>query len=268
MTTLDDMRKAICTERDNDELREIYAIMLIDDYGQPERGEFIRVGCELARIAIVSMNEAESGVSYMSANAGPHKYVRTDQFERYTELVRRERKLRFQIGPTLVPNSFRVVMSKGERQTNIPAVEFLRGFPCKVTCTAEDWLRHHETLYWHSEQTSPCRNHCERMSTRHDAPFMVYDHCGPESRWSVCEECSGTGRIPRPFVATAQPLEKVTLATPLDWHVGPREAVTLTAGPTEWTCRIAKDGCWYGKGGVVLDHITAAEWPGLEVELP
>ena len=61
-----------------------------------------------------------------------------------------------------------------------------------------------------------------------------------------CEACSGTGHIPRPFPATAQPITRLALTTE------PNEREFGTIEKIDHSTRIVR---YY-------------RWPGLEIELP
>ncbi len=86
-----------------------------------------------------------------------------------------------------------------------------RGFVSSLTLSWSDWLRHHEAIYWHAEQTVECEA-CGGTGSS-SLPKMY----ATELRCRECEADDpkrglvGTGRIPRPFVATAQPLERVVI---------------------------------------------------------
>lgn len=85
-------------------------------------------------------------------------------------------------------------------------VKFDRGFVCEVRCTAEDWLRHADAIFWHPSQTVAC-GVCQGHG-------IVYWPAPEGVAIQVeCARCDGTGRIPRPCPPTAHPIREVTLTT-------------------------------------------------------
>jgi uncharacterized protein (TIGR02996 family) len=135
---------------------------------------------------------------------------------------------------------------------------FARGFVESVTCTAEDWLAHADAVYWHPEQTVECSEVKWRVVAGTVDPGTrqrsIRDgHPAPCPPW--CKGgCNGTGRIPRPFVATAQPITHLTLTTLPSAHVPDFNALRSWVKPLEW-------------GGDLLDSF-AAEWPHLIISWP
>lgn len=75
-------------------------------------------------------------------------------------------------------------------------ITFQRGFIDSITCTAADWLRVADTVYWHPNQRVKC-------------PDCVG---GTHGVWEMlCDTCDGKGTIPRPLVPTAYPIRRVKL---------------------------------------------------------
>lgn len=113
--------------------------------------------------------------------------------------------------------------------------KWTRGFVSSLTLSAEDWLAHHESLFWHPGQTTACPECVGRKGyiipdgATHRTPANAttldeywasasQDWRGQvRTKWEPCDNCSGTGRVPRPFVATAQPLTDVRLTTWPNW---------------------------------------------------
>lgn len=164
--------------------------------GRRGRAEFIRVQVELAR---------PTGHGYADCVAP----FRCDECLRYDELRRRERELLEAHRSTwtnIVPGYTIDAWSLDEPM--LPYVygarcQFRRGFVSSLTLSAADWLAVADAVYWHPGQTVEC-GRCD------GAWFWWGTHC----RWGTyCRDCVRSGRIPRPFVATAQPLTDVWLTT-------------------------------------------------------
>lgn len=134
-----------------------------------------------------------------------------------------------------------------------------RGFLSTVTCAAADWLTHGDTLTWHPEKTTKCKN------------------CwGWSQNYGNCEMCGNTGQAPRPCPPTAQPITHVTLTTrPLETeriipqNDCPVRYYGLAGDPEEK---------WIG-GGKINDNsrpgpdswllsILELRWPGVTFHLP
>lgn len=120
--------------------------------------------------------------------------------------------------------------------------EWSRGFIQAVTCSWSDWQRHADNLVWTpprkcqdcngvgaerdgDEDNGPsytkiscftCRGEGEVPGATRPCPRYAQTGipCGREGpALSVCDLCSGSGRIPMPFVETMQPITEVTLTT-------------------------------------------------------
>jgi uncharacterized protein (TIGR02996 family) len=136
---------AICARPEDDGPRLIYADWL-DENGECERAEFIRVQCELARgrkfvpqDALVEI--AESGRLY-SGSAQKMLRELSDKYDAETDqLRRREREL-------LPRQPGSVILHDGNGNsiaTGWP-VEFHRGFVEEITCSWSDWQRHADAI--------------------------------------------------------------------------------------------------------------------------
>lgn len=80
------------------------------------------------------------------------------------------------------------------------SVVYRRGFIDSITISWADWLCHYERLFWSPRQTVEC-------------PVTLLGNEPIAHQAADCDVCNGTGRIPRPFVNTAQPIETVRLTT-------------------------------------------------------
>lgn len=90
-----------------------------------------------------------------------------------------------------------VTIDEPDRNVAVPVARIRRGFVAELTCTAADWLAVADRLVW---RPAAC------------------DWCGGSGRFThsfdpPCHRCRGTGRVPRPCPATAQPIERVTLTS-------------------------------------------------------
>lgn len=91
-------------------------------------------------------------------------------------------------------------------------------------------------MYWHPKQTVEC-DQCRGDGK--DARSIW--NCAKTKLGPDCPYCKN-GRIPRPFMATAQPLTKVILTTmPEDGN---------------WSIAVGRDGTW-----------ISPRWPGIQFEV-
>lgn len=175
--------KGICTVPDDDTRRVVYADWL-QEHGEPERAEFIRVqvvydrdfdpsehaprGLDLRRRLIELLRHAGSS-SYWWADL-PGKYRTTD------------------------PSVMGITTADGWLYS------LRRGFVSAVTCTAAEWLAHADRLYWHPGQKVKC-------------PDCV---SGTHGHWETkCDTCEGKAVIDRPFPTDPlpHPITAVRLTT-------------------------------------------------------
>jgi len=142
---------AILAFPDEDTPRLIYADWL-QEHGQEERAEFVRVQCELAKLP-----EPEE-VTIFRADGGPvckacMRVRGGSGLCRYHELGRRERELLRDWTRALLeprPPGMYSFMGDGSLGWGTPSgdipVEFRRGFVESLTCTAADWFTHGDTI--------------------------------------------------------------------------------------------------------------------------
>lgn len=223
-TTGSELLKAILASPDDDNVRLVYADWL-QEYGEEERAEFVRVQCELARVD--NLRVARRRVPGGSAKTR-------------AALVRRERELlasvaRGFLGDVLDWHTHcRVVGENAVQYDSAPGtkrpqvgsiiVQSSRGFVSSVTCTAIDWFAHADGLVWHPGQTDRCFRSCDHGRTgRYDSLHQPIK----------CMTCNGTGRVPRPCPRTAQPITHVTLTT-LPSPADVRAAGGVTHDGTDW----------------------------------
>lgn len=335
--------QAICSKPLDDTPRLVYADWL-DDHGEPERAEFIRVQVELAKLGpprkrlgmgiggpawlrpvgpgvytwmgdddvAVEVGERVDVVVHPVAfkgrkkgkrlahglvitrvedrgSDGVHFVARKDEGSKPwagEPLRRRERELfrlrcpdapeRYLVGTWLLGGRVWTYGGDGEPLSDslwYPTapdgatpyrVEIARGFVSQITCPADVWLRQAEKIAWRPGWSAECGT-CGGRGTYLPAGR---DYGGPVSPFERCHWCDATGRVPRPFPATAQPIEKVTL-TGLPDEIGVRVdgmsgrvTVSVVGGPgVDVTGRFA--------GGPVDDPVAqlraycAAVWPGV-----
>lgn len=195
--------RAICLQPMSDELRLVYADYL-DENGQPERAEFIRLQCQLV---------AE-----------------------YTGFRRREWKLLSQLPrPAWTFGIEQRFGGDGGR------IEWSRGFLSTLTCSWADWLRVAPEIAWGPVPCKACggtgngrhydpmeieaidEGGCSACAGRGwTPPTMVCPECkdhpgkhGPDMylQHYACLTCKGSRRVPRPMPPTAQPVSRVRLTT-------------------------------------------------------
>jgi uncharacterized protein (TIGR02996 family) len=139
---------AVCAAPDDDTPRLAFADWL-EEQGETERAEFIRVQVELASV------EADAGLNRMPQrapgenwNEWQDRYLRRRHslIQRRYALRRRERELLFSLPGSLwlgdwEPNPDRITHGK---LTHIgrPCVLVRRGFVHAITCSCANWLKH------------------------------------------------------------------------------------------------------------------------------
>ncbi len=123
MTDRESFIRAICDQPDDDAPRLVLADWL-DEHGESERAEFIRVQCELARM------DRETTHSQIDLWAAQNK------------LHDREREL---LAGHNVEWS-RPLPGPFELSGNVLKWDFIRGFVGSIECSAADWLTHADTI--------------------------------------------------------------------------------------------------------------------------
>lgn len=218
MSDRDALLAAILSDPADDLPRLIYADWL-NENGESERAEFVRVQVESSRCKPCDQLHCWPGNSACSGEC---------------ELRRRERELFTHVavfdwfpvptdrmGATCRRKRNEIAFKQFESSKRInsvrtePATEqtyyVSRGFISSTRLSWADWLRHHEALCWHPKQTVECPACWPDESGEIDTAEKTFG----------CETCGGsnnpfrrgTGRIPQPFVATAQPITEVELTT-------------------------------------------------------
>lgn len=181
------------------------------DTSRCDYGEFIRVQCELARTPVCGT------VWEPGHPKGPVEC-------RCCDLRRRERGL-WERNGIAWDEPIQEVFNREWRERHKGTKGFWnpfqasahmewswsRGFLSSLTCTAENWLKHCDQIYWHPEQTVVCPT-CMGMGVYYRAAREYQEGCRDCGGDGCRGGRKGTGSRPRPFVATAQPLEKVVVS--------------------------------------------------------
>jgi uncharacterized protein (TIGR02996 family) len=223
--------RAIVAAPDDDLPRLIFADWL-DEYGEGERAEFIRVQCELARTSQgrMDLHASVGGVEEIRRRDVDDVVRRSDGklVDRINALCRRERELSMRhCGPWLqrqlsVPNPGPWIETGQVRYTSQrepdTEVTFRRGFVEEIACTGADWLRHHAAI------------------------------------------------------RAVTPLRRAVLTTPLTWDFRPEaeevpgsRTVIMTAEDETSLSVSLPSGGWIGRS--VDTHSFAILWPGVAVEV-
>lgn len=131
----------VCSAPDDDIPRLVLADWL-EEHGQSERAEFVRVQCELAA-AVPPVGVKDRPTDLLGGQGRVfHKRGRESAWgKRQAFLRRREREL--------------WGMSLGWTWPFEGAINwFSRGFASSLTCTAADWLAHADALAWHQDHST------------------------------------------------------------------------------------------------------------------
>jgi uncharacterized protein (TIGR02996 family) len=220
---------AVCSDPDDDTVRLVFADWL-EEHSCPERAEFIRVQCELARMP-----------------AGwPISGDASQEVDKYKSLRDCERELLEAFGAdwaaSVAIHTATDWHSHGTYRENHESEwkwYWSRGFISHISLTAADWLKHADALYWRPGQRVAYPE-CKGTGWTQQEKSCPVDHVAAENT------IDGLVRfILRPCPDTAQPLRKVVLTTRPDRGVGGME----------------------NEPGV-MEKWFAARWPGIEFELP
>lgn len=145
MSDGDALLAAILANPEEDVARLVYADWL-DENGQPERAEFIRVQCELSRQVRHGVDVAWHAQSLANLGCYPADEPAILKWERLAALCLRETDLLNQIAnssPGLSEwTSVTVREVAGNMTPNRPWAFLDRGFVEHVTCTAAQWLKY------------------------------------------------------------------------------------------------------------------------------
>lgn len=254
MTERDALLAAILSSPEDDTPRMIYADWL-EERGEVERADFVRVQCELARTPplniicrgcgkdiIVDERVCDGCVCNSPAGVN-HGLVpqwvclcsvcdpEQTGSARWSPLRRREREL-LEAKEWEWLHAIHPELQRGSHDASTGRTWWLRkpawsrGLLKSVEIDWETFREIHAALIWSPRQTTECpkciRGMCNDMDIG-DITFAEWpcENCGGLSKddRGLPANVPGTGRIPRPFVPTAQPIETVRLTT---WPVNIR----------------------------------------------
>lgn len=205
--------RAIIAEPDDDSLRLVYADFL-EEQGDVARAEFIRTQLRIDALLAHVEHWARTPSNQPGGtreDGGPAGAALAEA----QELQQRESALLYQhktawLAPWQDGDWHGITNHGGPRLTlhlkpewTDVDVVFRRGFIDEVRCTLAEWYG------------GDCGNGCQQLirPTSSRRQWMVYDSACPDSRWSVCPVCCGTGRIAGvgPTVVACQPVTKVVV---------------------------------------------------------
>jgi uncharacterized protein (TIGR02996 family) len=238
---------AIIAEPDDDVPRLVFADWL-DEHGQPERSEFIRVQVELAACWLCRGQPETQWRRCGSCRA----------------LRRRERKVGYQGQPN-VSQWFAQSLSVGWPDPGAMLYGSLRpgytrGFVSSVTLSWADWQAHAKQLL----EAAPLRRvnrprSCERCGGRRyvEVGFSPFHNPCPACRGAgTVDDWRGDGRV----VLTDWPVMSIVVAPDRQWHVlGVPDEI-----PDGCTTEVMSPGLFPDS----CRRLLAAEWPGVRFELP
>lgn len=274
------LRIAIVTEPDDDTPRLVYADWLQEN-GQEERAEFIRLQCELSRLEARHLPADDpctcmrTDESFRAYQGGVFCGACRRRNEPIEQLKSRERELfRILTGDGvrhgrdvwgLLPDWVWTLEPSGGEPNGI----FRRGFVSEVRFSADLWIAHADSLHWHPAQMMEC-------NLPHD-PKLDLDNRLDYKPHSGCSHCKGTGRIPRPWPPTAQPITHITITTRPEGHwegesasdevIFHLDGYTRTIRESEVLAHREAKGTWDGTPHTMKDVLTTF-WPRLTFTLP
>lgn len=233
--------RAVCEVPEWDAPRLLWADLI--EPSDPRRAEFVRVQCELA----AWKPEPEPRIKLVADLLDEQVYEFLDP--RHADL-RRERELlaeRFMLAERFIDElpfggaTRRLTKHVGFKvfvgiDRDIDVI-YRRGFVSEITCTWADWLRIADVAYWRPEQRETCGG---RPVWNRDK--WQCDRCGGFGPYELTageiHRCTGT--VPRPFPATAQPLEVVRITD------NPSERETGTISQIDWKTGLRSYYRWPG----------------------
>lgn len=271
MTTTEyaDFTRAICSAPDDDTPRLVFADWL-EENGEVERAEFIRVQCEFA-----TLNQTDRTCPFIKEYSRPDPGP--EPVERWREgickcrgcvLVRREMAIRdlrhpersneYLLNSWFFDGRLHTYGSGDRRLLWYPPapdghsaylVDIERGFVKSILCSAEVWFRHADQVSWNPEYNAVKK------------PVSSYysDKSSPRRRYHT------------PCPPTAQPIREVSLTTDFDWFAGLKNELYLTTNPRSTSltngnrkCNLVQYGDWWGTAGKTIPQfILEREWPWL-----
>lgn len=283
MTDREALLAMVCEHPTEDTPRLLFADWC-EENGEADRAEFVRVQVELARLPIVDpeclRKQGKTMEDVERALVAIGNIERIPCSQCYPELRRRERELlQLDYSPILggrsrqrngawERNPYGIIGAAG---VAMDWCDIRRGFVEAVECDWQTWLAHEAALYWRSGLDDPCP-WCRGSNMYWPAGR---EPGGASPPWETCS--CGTGRIPRPFVATAQPIETVRLTVAPDaaeFEDGllhfTREKCSTCAGERVTTSRDPNrtyDTC-FACHGQPINSWTCERWRGVKFVMP
>lgn len=201
MTDREAFLAAILSDPQDDTPRLIYADWL-EENGEGERAEFVRVQVELARLSCNFKQTPQQAGWFHDCGADENGYwlcqpLRSrerDLFSRFKTQWFNERQAIYYLPAD----------DDADCYPDLTAAIVRRGFISSLTCDWTTWLRHAPALHWHPEDKVECPK-CGARGTSTADPHTW--------EWNNCVPCKGTGKVRRPFPSTAQPITDVRLTS-------------------------------------------------------
>jgi len=236
--------------------------------GLHRRSEFVRVQMELAKMkcAAVDDNAAQREWCVSLYERGVNKRIVCGPCHKIHELRERERELLkenvYEWTPRLLDRCQLAMESDCAvvLYTTMPPqsvrVQFSRGFIDSITCDWSTWVQHGHRCAWRPGWTEVCK----AKGSHHDDECSGGRIQSPDAQFTrQCPTCHGTGRTPRAFTGSEQPVTKLRLTdrpTVVEYiQLANRHKMPMFSEDVEELDRR-------------IGYVIAAEWPGLEVTLP
>lgn len=185
--------------------REVYADWL-DENGEPERAEFIRVQVKIEtspQCLVPQLEEIrffDDGPVEKLYRGGCGRCQRCVSLEK---LRRREREL-LNVGRHEWQGAAAEIIPKGSFIDE--RIKFRRGFIEEITCNPDVFWKYGLDLIW--DRNKSCID-CSGLGTQYSFPFPFHKNRAN----GECSRCHGSGKEPIPCPATAQPITCVNLTS-------------------------------------------------------
>jgi uncharacterized protein (TIGR02996 family) len=152
MTERESLLAVIIASPDEDAVRLVCADWL-DEHGEHDRAEFIRVQCELARASPDVQEAARAMATSKYQEAAPTSYLwlarrerellRGDAWKWFDEPDRDFRVINYDYSNG---NCVLIMGQEAPPRASLVRIAITRGFVHSVTCTAADWLAHGDAI--------------------------------------------------------------------------------------------------------------------------
>lgn len=236
--------QAILNDPADDNSRLIYADF-IEEEGESERAEFIRLQIELARLEGLLFADCDACALWPDTDGHEHE----DDCPHSQKHPRRQRERVLLSGPA---GRFDI------DTTRIWPIQVSRGFISHITLSWADFQQHAPALIWWGPKACDCGglekmhrpSECRKCLGTGELPGST-DACPKKNcavgqlrrqfGYDLCSGCSGSGRVPRPMPASAQPITTVTLTT---WPEGETEFGVGTPEIYRESAIASLHSCW------------------------